>query len=107
MALIPGVKINLNGKVFLVPALTLPEVRRLAPDLEVVRGIVGVPTAEQVTSLVEVVRSAVVRNYPEVTAQELEEGLDMRNMIPTLQAVMASSGFVEEGTGEAAGQPVS
>lgn len=101
MTLIPGVKITLNGTTYIVPALTLAQVRQLQPNLELLRGLTNTPTPEQLNALGEVFAAAFGRNYPDMVPMSLEEMIDLRDMRSVLGAIMGVSGLVEKEAGEA------
>lgn len=103
--MIDGVKIKLGGADRIVAPLNIKTIRKLSPKLHLVFNVdTSKPISEEVwDTLVEAVMASLRRNYPEITQDEVEEFLDLRNMGPIMRAVMASSGLVETNSGEAAG----
>lgn len=95
MALLDGTKVNLGGRDFTVPPLNLKALRRLAPTISALADMADVPTPEQVGQIAEVVHAAVVRNYPEITVDEMEELLDLGNIKAVLQAILSGSGLTQ------------
>jgi len=92
---IDGVKLTLGGRDFTVPPLSLKSVRKLAPKLRAITSMGDIPTDEEMDTVVEVVHSAIVRNYQEITAEEVEGFLDLGNLKDVLLAVLGVSGFVQ------------
>jgi hypothetical protein len=90
---IPGITIAMGGADWVVPPLTLGQLRRLMPKLQEL-GDPGQPMAgPQIAVLVEIVAAALQRNYPDATAERVEELLDLGNAAPVLAAVLTGSGL--------------
>lgn len=53
----------------------------------------GIPTPDQIDAMVSVIHCAMVRNYPELSTQDVEELLDLSNLQTTFLSVMAASGL--------------
>lgn len=88
---IEGVKINLGSREFVVPPLSLKGLRELAPQWPTLQGMGDVPTGPQIDVVLGVVHSALIRNYPDLTREELEELVDLGNLPKALMAVMGAS----------------
>ena len=95
----PGVSIEFgNGKKYTVPALTLRSFQALQDRLATFSGV----DAASIETANDTVHCALVRNYPEVTRDEVSDMLDLRNMGDVMRAVLGQSGLVEAGlSGEA------
>ena len=95
--MIEGISINLGGDVYIVPALNLKQIRTMKIDI----GSVSVdnPLASLASGL-SIVLAALQRNYPEMTADKVEEIIDMNNFQVVLDAVMGQSGLVVKKLGE-------
>ena len=94
--MIEGTSINLGGQDYIIPPLNLKQVRLFTPRLT------KMDTLDQDSTIalnVEVIRAALSRNYPDITADQVEEMIDLRNMAPVFQAVMNQSGL-EQSAGE-------
>lgn len=91
--LIDGVTVKLAGKDYVIPPLTFKALRKLQPKLAVINSMGSVPTDEQMQAVVDLVHGAMVRNYPEMTANDVEELLDMKNTPTVIQALMGVSGL--------------
>jgi len=90
---IPGLTIAMGGADWVVPPLTLGQLRRLMPRLQQL-GEVGAAMAEpQIAVLIDVVAAALQRNYPDMTAERVEELLDLGNAAAVLGAVLTGSGL--------------
>ena len=75
--MLPGVTIAMGGRDWQVPPLTLGQLRRLMP---------------KVRQLTEI-GAAMQRNYPEATAEMVENLLDLGNASAVLNAVLTGSGL--------------
>jgi hypothetical protein len=102
--MIPGVTVAMGGQEWTVPPLTLGQLRRLMPKLRLLTEIGASMGEEQIGVLVDIVAAALQRNYPEATAETVENLLDLANAGPVLNAVLTGSGLKPRGTplGEAA-----
>lgn len=102
--MIPGVAVAMGGEDWLVPPLTLGQLRRLMPKVRELTEIGASMGETQIGVLVEIVTAALQRNYPEVTADSVENLLDLGNASAVLNAVLTGSGLKPGGipSGEAA-----
>jgi len=99
-----GITVTLGGEARTLPPLTLRALRKLNPKLRLLADLTsGLPTEEQIEAIVAVVHESLSRNYPDVTADQVEEWLDMGNLGVTLAAVMAVAGL-ERKTAAAPGE---
>ena len=106
MALFDGTKVNLGGRDFILPPLTLKALRQLGPKIGLLGSLSGMPTEEQIDAMIEVAHASISRNYPEITLDELGDLLDLGNLQDVFPAVMAASGLAKLPEGKAA-SPVS
>jgi hypothetical protein len=88
---IEGIKLTLGGREFIVLPLTLRALRELAPRFPILQGMGDVPTGDQIDVVSDIVYSALLRNHPDLTRDELEELLDLENLAKALMAVMGAS----------------
>jgi len=98
--LIQGVAVTMGRKEWIIPALSLGQIRRLTGKIEGIAKHGSMLTEQQVSDVCEIVHAALKRNYPEVTIEDVEEMVDMGNMRNVIKAVMGQAGLVP--TGEAA-----
>lgn len=98
--LIPGTIVNIGGTDYTVPPLSFKQLRRLLDKINLIGSIEGVPSDEQMGAIVEVVHTALARNYPDITTDQLENILDLGNSARVVQAIMGVSGLEQ---GEATG----
>ena len=91
--MLPGVTIAMGGRDWLVPPLTLGQLRRLMPKVRQLSEIGGSMGDAQISVLVEIVAAALQRNYPEATAEMVENLLDLGNASAVLNAVLTGSGL--------------
>jgi hypothetical protein len=102
--MIPGVAVAMGGQDWIVPPLTLGQLRRLMPKVRQLTEI-GVSMGEaQINVLIDIVTAALQRNYPETTPDKVENLLDLGNASAVLNAVLTGSGLKPGGAamGEAA-----
>ena len=91
--MIPGVTITMGGRDWLVPPLTLGQLRRLMPRVRQLTEIDASMSEVQIGVLVENVVAALQRNYPDATAEIVENLLDLGNAGAVLNAVLTGSGL--------------
>jgi hypothetical protein len=91
--MIPGVTITLGGRDWLVPPLTLGQLRRLMPRVRQLTEIDASMGEVQIGILVEIVTAALQRNYPDAAADMVENLLDLGNAGTVLNAVLTGSGL--------------
>jgi hypothetical protein len=93
--IIDGVPIRMGGKDFTVPPLNFKLVRSLRAKLVEISFIKSTPTDAQIDIIVDVVLSALKRNYPDMKAADLDDLLDLGNTSQVLRAIMGAAGFEE------------
>ena len=91
--MLPGVTIAMGGRDWLVPPLTLGQLRRLMPKVRQLTEIGASMGETQISVLVEIVAAALQRNYPEATADMVENLLDLGNASAVLNAMLTGSGL--------------
>jgi hypothetical protein len=92
-----GKLLTLGGRTFTVPPLGMKKLRDLLPRLEKLQSAEGITQAEQIDTVIEAAVAAIQRNYPDVTAEELLELVDLSNVGELFAAVMG-----RDATGKAA-----
>jgi hypothetical protein len=101
MAKIRGIPIEMGGAEFVVPPLTVGQIRECKED----RATVSREGADEVDVLeaaARIIHAAFARNYPDVTLDVLERDLlDMGNYREVLGAVLFGSGLRPAVSGEA------
>jgi hypothetical protein len=93
--MIPGVTIAMGGRDWLVPPLTLGQLRRLMPKVRQLTEIGASMGEAQIGVLIEIVATALQRNYPDASAEMVENLLDLGNASAVLSAVLTGSGLKE------------
>lgn len=101
--MIEGIKVNLGGREFVAPPIPLKIFRTKAAWFDELNKLnrtnMMTPAAEE--AVVGIIHSALIRNYPNLTPEEVEDLLDLRSMTETVQAIMDFSGAVKVNPGEA------
>ena len=97
-----GERINICGKQYIVPALSLGQ---LEQHTEVIARLSNKKnqqfSPQMMQDVVTIIHSAMSRNYPDITVDELKNMIDARNLAKFIAAVMYASGLVEyTGSGE-------
>ena len=95
--MIPGVKISMGGRDWVVPPLTLGQMRRLLPQLQRLNQVGPDMGLDEIDVIVELVTAALGRNYPEVTAAAVAELLDLGNAAGVVHAILTGSGLMRTG----------
>jgi len=96
-----GVKVTLGQQTYVVPALTIKQVRSMSDDIGAIKVIVGEPTPGQIDSMLRIVQAAVSRNYPDMTVEQLEEVVDLNSLPVVMKAINGQSGLERVKPGEA------
>ena len=87
--MIPGVAVAMGGQDWIVPPLTLGQLRRLMPKVRQLTEIGASMGEAQINVLIDIVAAALQRNYPETTPDQVENLLDLGNA----SAVLTGSGL--------------
>lgn len=95
--MIPGAEVAMGGENWLIPPLTLGQLRRLMPKVRQLTEIDVSMGESQIGVLVEIVATALQRNYPDVTLETVENLLDLGNAGAVLNAVLTGSGLKPRG----------
>lgn len=90
-----GVLINLGGQALIVPPLNFKALKALQSKFSTLNSLkVGsVPTADQMDVSMEIIHAAIVRNYPDVTLEQVQDWVDLININEILPAIMGASGL--------------
>lgn len=100
LKLIVGSPLQLGSKALICPALNIKGMRALKEDLDLLQK--GIPadragdlnaTDEFMAVLAKVAHVALSRNYPGITMDEVEEGIDFNNVRAITLAVLGASSF--------------
>jgi hypothetical protein len=91
-----GVKVQMGGIEYLVPPLTLGQLRRLGPKIramsEVSPNVRGL-SDEQIDAVAEIVSTALSRNYPDMSPEKVLEIIDVANAHEVISAVLTGAGL--------------
>jgi len=91
--MIPVVAVAMVGQDWIVPPLTLGQLRRLMPKVTKLTEIGASMGEAQINVLIDIVAAALQRNYPEMTPDKVENLLDLGNASAVLNAVLTGSGL--------------
>ena len=95
--MIPGVAVAMGGQDWIVPPLTLGQLRQLMPKVRQLTEIGAAMGEAQINVLIDIVTAALQRNYPETTPDRVEDLLDLGNASAVLNAVLTGSGLKPSG----------
>ncbi len=97
-----GTPVRLGDVRYIVPALSLRLVRRYRGVLASLGELSArEPTDAEITQMVEVVHAALARNYPELTADQVEDTVDLNSLPRLMRAIAGQSGLEVVQPGEA------
>src|ERR1700757_3732335 len=91
--MVPGVAVAMGGQDWIVPPLTLGQLRRLMPKVRQLTEIGASMGEVQINVLIDIVTAALQRNYPETTPNNVENLLDLGNASAVLNAVLTGPGL--------------
>lgn len=94
-----GVEIELGGEIYVVPPLNFISIERFEERLE---NIQSLSMMKQISLMIDIIHCALLRNYPDLTRDDVGSLLDVSNIHGVYHAVMFDSGLV--GTPEEAGK---
>ena len=101
--MIPGVAVAMGGQDWIVPPLTLGQLRRLMPKVRQLTEVGASMGEAQINVLIDIVTAALQRNYPETTPDNVENLLDLGNASAVLNAVLVKPGGAAMGEAPAPG----
>ena len=93
--MIEGATINMGGKDWIVPPLNLKGVKTLGPKLDAMNAATS--RYELLPIIAEIALAALQRNYPDLTADQVEDLIDMGNSQRVVEAVLGQSGLKKAG----------
>lgn len=99
---VPGTTVVMSGERLLVPPMSLGALELFGDQLVTLRADPTNP--EAVRTIIDVTLSALRRNYPDITREEVSELIDVGNMETVMLAVMATSGLQDKVEGEPSGE---
>ncbi len=99
--MIPGVTVQMGGQDWIVPPLTLGQLRRLMPKVRQMTEIGANMGDSQIEVLIEIVTAGLQRNYPEMTPDKVENMLDLGNSANVLNIILTGSGLKPKGEAQA------
>jgi hypothetical protein len=91
----------IGGKHFEVKPLNLKSLKKLAEKgyLQKLASVSGnVLDAEQLDAVIQTITITIQRSYPDVTADWIEETLEVQDITGVLSTILAASGFKSDGS---------
>lgn len=99
-----GEWITFGDEQYQVPPLSFGAIKAMGDRVAALGAINGVPTAEQVSVVLEVVHGALKRNYPEISLEQVADMVDLGNFVDVFGAVLRIAGFRQRDPGEPSGE---
>ena len=87
-----GVTLDLGGTEYVMPPLSLGAIEQYEEELKTFTGATDIKSLKMVTKLAH---SALKRNYPEMTLEEVSELVDFGNFLDVMDAIFGGSGLVK------------
>ena len=84
---VEGIEIGMGGLKLIVPPLNAKQLRQFKPELAVLEDKTN--TEGHLDALLTLTHASMKRNYPEITAEEVEELVDRGNQTAVMFAVIA------------------
>lgn len=90
-----GIAVRMGAREWIVPSLNLRQLKRLSPKFALLGKVGAAMAEEQIDALVEIAHAALSRNYPELTAEDVAELVDLGNAGALVGAIVGASGLVK------------
>lgn len=98
--LIPGIEVNFGGgRIYVVPPLTLGALQRLQGKLSQLNEGTALQPAT-VETVIAATHSAMRRNYPDITVEEVADLVDVGNMHEVISSVLDVAGIKRKAIAE-------
>lgn len=91
-----GQWITIGTEQYRIPPLAFSAVQELQDEVIGLASMGDRPTPDQMGTVAKIVQSAMARNYPAITTEEVNGMLDLGNYQAVLGAVLAVAGFTKE-----------
>ena len=102
IAKIPGVELTLGGEKYILPPLSINSLIQIKPRIDAFMNSADPTDLESLNTVVDAAAAALLRNYPEMTTDEIGNLIDLGNMQDVLRSVMDVSGALRKA--QAAGE---
>jgi poly-gamma-glutamate capsule biosynthesis protein CapA/YwtB (metallophosphatase superfamily) len=83
-----GVEVTIAGKKYIMPPLTLKQVRVHDEDLKKLNSATVATDGDSLNAATRVIQAAMSRNYPDITTDQLEDMIDLGNIHELAQAIL-------------------
>jgi len=101
-----GIPVKLGGVEYVIPSLSTKEARRLWPDILAMDGATMETIPEKQQKMLAVIHAAMRRNYPNLSLEDLDDLVDMRNIRVLVNAAVGASGLEPGGAPPAAAEKI-
>jgi hypothetical protein len=103
--MIEGVALRMGGREWIVPPLTLGQMRRLLPRIARLKDFGAEMGEAEIDVIIDLVAAALSRNYPGLTPDKVAELVDLGNAREVMQAILTGSGLTPAGEREPVADP--
>lgn len=88
---IKGIAVQMGGTSYVIPPMALGALEQLQERIAAFQG--DIRDKDQVATVIDAAWSALKRNYPELSREEVADMIDLENMAEVFEAVMDISGL--------------
>jgi hypothetical protein len=100
--MIKGIKMELGGTVYIVPPLSLGAIETMQ---ERIGRFTAGANLESVGTVIDALHSALLRNYPEMTREQVANMVDLGEMQEVMEAIMDVGGLKRKAAESGEAQP--
>lgn len=88
-----GTEMNLNGKSFVVPALNFTRLKALREEMQLLKeaNLNDALDDTQIEASITIIHTALTRNYPDLSRDEVEDLVDLHNLPQLMGCIMGVS----------------
>lgn len=87
---VKGIPVELGGQIYIIPPIALGPLEQLQDRLAVFDGTIN---KENCATVIDATHAALLRNYPDLTREQVGEMVGLENMQELMEAVMDVSGL--------------
>lgn len=93
--MIDGITINLGGKDYIIPPLNFKALKNIQADIEGLskKDEGAFVSSEKIKNIINIIYFAMLRNYPEITKEEIEDFVDVKNSKVIIETILEASGY--------------
>jgi len=89
---VPGVEMTFDGTAYVVPALNAAAVKQYRKETALLLS----GAAPDMDGICKLLHAALLRNYPDMKIEQVEQWVDYTNMLQIMDVIMHMSGLVQQ-----------